>query len=46
VTSLSRLLGRAPAMKTVEDAILSAFATVFDRDPVEAAATARPAIRP
>ena len=46
VTSLGRLLGRAPGMKTVEDAVLSAFASVFDRDPVEAAAAAGPASRP
>lgn len=46
VTSLGRLLGRAPAVKTVEDAVVSAFASVFDRDPVEAAAAAGPAIRP
>ena len=46
VTSLGRLLGRAPAMKTVEDAVLSAFASVFDRDPVEASAAAGPASRP
>ena len=46
VTSLGRLLGRAPAVKTVEDAVVSAFASVFDRDPVEAAAGAGPTIRP
>ena len=46
VTSLGRLLGRAPAMKTVEDAVLSAFASVFDRDPVEASGAAGPVIRP
>ena len=32
VTSLGRLLGRAPAVKTVEDAVVSAFASVFDRE--------------
>ena len=46
VTSLGRLLGRAPAVKAVEDAVVAAFASVFDRDPVEAAAAAGPAIRP
>ena len=46
VTSLGRLLGRAPAVKAVEDAVVSAFASVFDRDPVEAAAAADPTIRP
>jgi lipoyl(octanoyl) transferase len=42
VTSLGRLLGRAPAMKPVEDAVISAFASVFDRDPVEATAATGP----
>ena len=46
VTSLGRLLGRAPAVKTVEDAVVSAFASVFDREPVEAAAATGPTSRP
>jgi lipoyl(octanoyl) transferase len=46
VTSLGRLLGRAPAMSSVEDAAIAAFAATFDRQPEEASASTRPAVGP
>src|ERR1700752_3297114 len=44
VTSLGRLLGAAPAMIGVEDAVVAAFARVFDRVSSEATVSAGPAI--
>jgi lipoyl(octanoyl) transferase len=35
VTSMARLLGRAPSMREVEDAVVASFARVFDFDVVE-----------
>ena len=46
VTSLGRLLGQAPAMDTVEDAAIAAFAAIFARKPVEASPPAGPVVRP
>jgi lipoyl(octanoyl) transferase len=46
VTSLGRVLGRPPSMKSVEDAVIAAFGTIFERAPVEAAAPPAPGIRP
>jgi lipoyl(octanoyl) transferase len=46
VTSLARLLGRSPAMSSVEDAAIGAFAAIFGRHPSEVSAPAGPAARP
>jgi lipoate-protein ligase B len=46
VTSLGRLLGRAPAMISVEDAVIQAFTATFGREPEEASASAGTATRP
>jgi lipoyl(octanoyl) transferase len=46
VTSLGRLLGRPPSMKSVEDAVIAAFGTIFERVPVEAGLLPDPGIRP
>ena len=46
VTSLGRLLGRPPAMREVEEAVISAFAATFDRAPVGAPAASGPLVRP
>ncbi|HSC29784.1 MAG TPA: lipoyl(octanoyl) transferase LipB [Vicinamibacterales bacterium] len=46
VTSLARLLGRAPDMRQVEDAATVAFAEVFDRTPVEWSGGPEPATHP
>lgn len=46
VTSLGRVLGRPPAMHTVEDAVTAAFAAIFARKPVEAWPPAGPVVRP
>ena len=46
VTSLGRLLGRPPAMAAVEDAVIAAFASTFDRAIEPAPAAAGPAAHP
>jgi len=46
VTSLGRLLGAAPPMTAVGDAVISAFARIFERLPSEATVQASPAARP
>jgi lipoyl(octanoyl) transferase len=46
VTSLGRLLGQAPAMDTVEAAVIAAFAAIFARHPIEASLQAGPAVGP
>jgi lipoyl(octanoyl) transferase len=46
VTSLGRLLGRPPAMRSVEDAVIAAFGTIFERAPVETSSPPGPGIRP
>ena len=45
VTSLGRLLGRPPSMQSVEDAVIAAFGTIFERAPVEAGSQPAPGIR-
>jgi lipoyl(octanoyl) transferase len=42
VTSLGHVLGEPVPMATVEQAVIKAFGRVFDREPVEAPAAARP----
>jgi lipoyl(octanoyl) transferase len=46
VTSLGRLLGRPPAMSSVEDAVIGAFAATFGRHPSEVSASTGHAARP
>ena len=46
VTSLGRLLGRPPAMSSVEDAAIGAFAATFGRHPSEVSASTGHAARP
>lgn len=46
VTSLGRLLGRPPSMRSVEDAVIAAFGTIFERAPVETGSPPGSGIRP
>jgi lipoyl(octanoyl) transferase len=46
VTSLGRLLGQPPPMRSVEDEVIQAFTVTFGREPEEAAASTGTAIRP
>jgi lipoyl(octanoyl) transferase len=46
VTSLGRLLGRTVPLGTVEDAVIRAFAAIFDREPVPAPSTLHAGAQP
>jgi lipoyl(octanoyl) transferase len=46
VTSLGRLLGRTVPLGTVEDAVIRAFAAIFDREPLPAPSTLHAGAQP
>ena len=46
VTSLGRLLGQPPPMRSVEDEVIQAFTVTFGREPEKAAVSTGTAIRP